>query len=171
MSKSSGAHEAFVMHSLAMRESPAWNALPDNARRILDRLEVEHMSHGGAENGKLKCTYEQFEAAGIRRQSIARAIRQCVALGFVKITQQGRPSISDFRSPTLYCLTYVYNRMGPNRKDTHLRTNDWRRIETEEEAQAALKKAAEEKSEHHVHKAKQGRVRREAGQGVTHPEI
>jgi hypothetical protein len=129
------------------------------------------MSHGGAENGRLKCTYEQFEAAGIRRQSVSRAIRQCVALGFVKITQQGRPSISDFRSPTLYCLTYVYNRMGRYRKDTHLRTNDWKRMETDEDAQAALKRAVEEKSEHHVRKAKQGRDRREGGQGVTHAEI
>jgi hypothetical protein len=34
---------AFVAHSLEMRSSPAWMALPDNARRVLDRLELEHM--------------------------------------------------------------------------------------------------------------------------------
>jgi hypothetical protein len=74
--------EAFVTHPLSLRLSPAWQALPNNARRILDRLEVEHMQHGGADNGHLPCTYADFEKAGVRRKSIALAIRQCVALGF-----------------------------------------------------------------------------------------
>ena len=33
-----------------MRESPAWHHLPDKARRILERLELEHMRHGGDSN-------------------------------------------------------------------------------------------------------------------------
>jgi hypothetical protein len=65
----------FVLHSLEMRESAAWHALSDKARRILDRLEVEHMMHGGGENGNLICTYDDFRAVGIRRQSIPHAIR------------------------------------------------------------------------------------------------
>jgi hypothetical protein len=48
-----------------MRSSPAWLALPDNARRVLDRLELEHMQHGGAENGVLVVTFDDFERHGI----------------------------------------------------------------------------------------------------------
>ena len=60
----------FVAHSRELRELAAWRALPDNARRILDRLEVEHMRHGGAENGALPCTY--FVAAGAARPGFTR---------------------------------------------------------------------------------------------------
>ena len=92
--------EQFVSHSRAMRESPAWRSLSDNARRVLDRLEVEHMRHGGAENGALRCTYSDFARAGVRRASVALAIRQCVCLGFIEVTRQGGRSISDVRRPS-----------------------------------------------------------------------
>jgi len=60
----------FVSHALEMRRSPAWLYLSDTARRVLDRLEVEHMEHGGAESGSLICTYKDFEKVGIRRASM-----------------------------------------------------------------------------------------------------
>jgi hypothetical protein len=123
----------FVLHSLEMRESPAWRALSDNARRILDRIEVEHMAHGGAENGKLICTYDDFQNAGIRRKSISRAIRECVALGFLEITIQGGLKRADIRRPSNYRLTYVNGR-GESPDPTH----DWRNIATSEHAAAAI---------------------------------
>jgi hypothetical protein len=89
----------FVLHSLEMRESAAWRALSDNARRVLDRLEVEHMMHGGAENGGLVCTYDDFKNAGIRRKSISCAIQACVALGFLEVTVKGGLTQRDFRRP------------------------------------------------------------------------
>lgn len=101
--------DSFVVHSLVMRQSAAWRALPDHARRVLDRLEQEHMLHAGAMNGRLYCTYRDFEAAGLPYKAIATAIRQCVALGFVEITHQGTPSISEVRNPSRYRLTYVYS--------------------------------------------------------------
>jgi hypothetical protein len=152
-----------------MRESPAWNALPENARRVLDRLELEHMRHGGSENGSLVCRYDDFELADIRRQSIALAIRQCVALGFIKITQQGRPGISDYRSPSKYRLTYVENRLGPNKKGAFLKTDDWKRIKTDEMAKTALQQVASEKSEEHVRRAKRVRPQGHTGQARAHP--
>jgi hypothetical protein len=97
----------FVAHSKEMRVSAAWKALPDNARRVLERIELEHMDHGGAENGELPCTYNDFFDAGNRRASVARAIRQAVALGFLEITRQGGRSVSGFRSPSRYRLTYL----------------------------------------------------------------
>ena len=90
----------FVAHSRELRESAAWRALPDNARRILDRLEVEHMRHGGAENGALPCTYSDFVAAGVRRASVSLAIRQCAALGFLEVTHRGGRSNAEYRNPS-----------------------------------------------------------------------
>jgi len=100
----------FVYHALEMRRSPAWRALSDNTRRVLDRLEIEHMEHGGTQNGFLICTYDDFEKCGIRRKSISRAIRECVLLGFVEVTQKGGRSISDCKFPSNYRLTYVGGR-------------------------------------------------------------
>lgn len=125
--------QQFIAHRRDMREAPAWRHLPDNARRILDRLELEHMRHGSAENGRLPCTYADFEKAGIRRKSVALAIRQCVALGFLEVTRQGRRSVAEFRTPSLYRLTYVH---GRGRSEAP--TDEWQRISTDEHALAVL---------------------------------
>ena len=87
----------FIAHPLVLRDSPAWRHLPDNARRVLDRLEVEHVRDGGADNGNLPCTYSDFEKAGLRRQSVALAIRQCAKLGFIEVVQQGGKAIGEYR--------------------------------------------------------------------------
>src|SRR5829696_1304072 len=60
--------KTFIAHSLELRTSPAWRALPDNARRVLDRLELEHMQHAGGRNGTLICTFDDFAKNGIRRK-------------------------------------------------------------------------------------------------------
>jgi hypothetical protein len=127
----------FVSHALEMRRSPAWLHLSDTARRVLDRLEVEHMEHGGAENGSLICTYKDFAKVGIRRASISRALRECVFLGFLEVTQKGGRAISDNRWPSLYRLTYVSGRgKSPDV------SNEWLRIKTTAEAEAAVRNAA-----------------------------
>ena len=131
---------AWVAHSRDLRESVAWACLPDNARRVLDRLELEHMRHGGAENGSLPCTYADFEKAGIRRASVALAIRQCVALGFVEVTTPGYRAAGGFKQPSLYRLTHVMG-CGKSPDPTH----NWQRIKTFEDARAALDKAARAK--------------------------
>jgi hypothetical protein len=130
----------FVPRTLEMYRSSAWQHLPDNARRVLARLELEHLEHGGAENGKLVCTYNNFAADGLRRASVALAIRQCIALGFVTITRRGKRSIAEHRTPTLYRLTYVLDRYadGGKREPTH----EWRRIKTDDDARLALLGAA-----------------------------
>jgi hypothetical protein len=131
----------FVAHPRELRESSAWLALPDNARRILDRLEIEHMRHGGAENGTLPCTYSDFVLHGLRRASVSLAIRQCVALGFLEITQRGGRSISEFRNPSRYRLTYTNGRGMSS-----IVSDEWKRITSADAATAALQRAAEEKN-------------------------
>ena len=125
------------MHRLDMKASPAWRVLPDNARRLLDRLELEHMRHGGSQNGALLCTYNHFAEAGIRRASVALAIRQAVALGFLEITQAGYRTAAEFRAPNLFRLTYVHG----VRKNIHP-TDEWETIENDTRAASALALAA-----------------------------
>jgi hypothetical protein len=119
----------FVMHGLAMIDSPAWQVLSLSARRVLDRIEIEHMRHGGAENGRLPVTYDDFVHYGIHRHAIAPAIRQCEALGFLEVTQRGQAGNAEFRSPNHFRLTYL-NFMGGRGPAT----NEWSRIETIEAA-------------------------------------
>ena len=77
----------FAAHRIDMLRSPAWRVLSLSARRVLDRLEIEHADHGGAENGRLPVTYEDFHQYGIHRHAIGPAIREVVALGFAEITE------------------------------------------------------------------------------------
>ena len=74
-----------------MLESPAYRTLSLSARKVLDRLEIEFERHGRnpLENGCLPCTYEDFVEYGIHRQAIPPAIREAVALGFIRITRKG----------------------------------------------------------------------------------
>jgi hypothetical protein len=153
----------FIMHYAAMRESKAWRHLPDNARRILDVLERENARHGGLANGSLKSTYDDFtRVAGIRRQSIALAMRQCVELGFVEVTYRAMPSIAEHRRGSEYRLTYIYRRRGPEM------TDDWKRIGTDAEALTALARAKGTKSASHVRKARAARKEQPAPERRRH---
>ncbi len=111
----------FVAHRLAMIESDAWRALTLPARRVLDRLEIEHAHHGGMENGALICTFDDFARAGVRRQSVARAIRDLERLGFIEVTQRGRRAAGEFYLPSRYRLTYLHTKTGGP-------TDEWRRV-------------------------------------------
>jgi hypothetical protein len=87
-------------------ESPAWRLLSHSAKRILECFEIEYMRKGGSNNGRLICTYADFEKAGVRRMSIAPAIRHACKLGFLQITQRGRFSFGG-KSAAQYRLTYL----------------------------------------------------------------
>ena len=70
----------FVWLTREMLESEAWRAMPLPARRIVERLMIEHMSHAGTMNGELPCTYDDFQRFGVSRKNISAAIRVAVAL-------------------------------------------------------------------------------------------
>jgi len=127
----------FAAHTIEMLKSPAWSVLSLSARRVLDRIEIEHADHGGYDNGRLPVTYDDFERYGIHRHSIAAAIRETVALGFTEITERGRAGNAEFRSPHKFRLTYFPVRRAPP-------TNEWQRIKTVEEAQALATAARRE---------------------------
>jgi hypothetical protein len=134
--RQSGIDGPFVPHTREMLVSPAWGALTLNDRKVIDRLCIEHMAHAGTENGNLKCTWVDFESYGIRRKSIAQAIRRVEALGFIETMERGRIAKGEFRFPALYRLTFVTGNLPA--------TNEWQRIKTREEAKAIAKKAARE---------------------------
>lgn len=142
--------EPFALMPLSLFQSPAFKALSWDARRVLDRLMVEHLSHGGFTHAGLVCTYGDFEAEGIRRKSIAGALRELVAMRLVEVVKQGKPSIATRRQPSEYRLTFL---QGRNSQGTTMPTEEWRQIETAAQAEQLLAEAATVKSPVHVRRA------------------
>jgi hypothetical protein len=118
----------FAWRLIQMLESPAYRVLSLSAHRILARVEIEPAHHGGFDNGKLPVTFDDFEQYGIDRHSIAPAIRECCALGFLEVTERGRAGNAEFRQPSKYRLTYRHI-------DRANSTDEWRRIAAVEQAE------------------------------------
>jgi hypothetical protein len=74
----------FSARTIEMMEAPAFQVLSLTGHRILDRIEIEHAHHGGNDNGKLPVTFDQFVEYGIHRHTVAPALREVCALGFVE---------------------------------------------------------------------------------------
>jgi hypothetical protein len=99
--------EQFIAHPVAMIRSALFRSLRLTDLRILLRLEIEHASCGGKQNGDLTCTYTDFVEYGVRRASIPEGIRRLVRGGFLVVTEQGRQSYGDLRIPSRYRVTYL----------------------------------------------------------------
>jgi hypothetical protein len=142
----------FAPRLVEMLESPAYRVLSLSAHRILSRLEIELGSHAGKDNGRLPATFDQFAEYGISRRLVAPALREVVALGFVKVSERGRAGNAEWRRPSLYRLTYRHT-------DSTQPTDDWRKIETLEEAEivaATARDSAQKKTKSQDHKKPQG---------------
>jgi hypothetical protein len=111
-----------------MLESPAYRVLSLSAHRLLSRLEIEMAHHGGTENGRLPCTFDDFVRYGLHRHAISPAIRETVALGFIEVTEEGCAGNAEHRSPNMFRLTF-------RNTDKDKPTNEWRRVSTLEEAE------------------------------------
>ncbi len=141
----------FAPRLIEMLESPAYRALSLSARRVLDRLEIELGHHGGNDNGKLPVTYQNFVDYGIDRTCIFSAIQECSALGFTVVTEWGVAGIGEFRTPTLYRLTYR-PADGIDGDGSH----EWRMFTSLDEALSAAKTARTIKSTRNYRPSKQG---------------
>lgn len=117
----------FAPRLVEMLRSPAYRALSLSEHRLLARLEIELADHGGKENGRLPATYDDFERYGIHRHAIAPGLRALEALGFIRITERGRAGNGDWRKPHKFRLTFRHT-------DHDGSTDDWRKIETREDA-------------------------------------
>ena len=97
--------EQFFSMRRSMLEHHSFRVLSLSAYRVLFRIAIELRRHGGNDNGKLPITYDDFEKYGIHRHAIAPAIRELIALGFIRV-KPGKASAADFkRKPSLYLLT------------------------------------------------------------------
>jgi hypothetical protein len=118
------ANPAFIMTRLVMLDSPAFWALKPIEARILNVIEIEHMRHGGVENGRLIVTRRQFEKRGIPIKAIASGLRALEALGFIQITR-GAAGIGDHAQAHRFRLTYVQ----PNPTDEWRKHHDPGRVD------------------------------------------
>jgi hypothetical protein len=115
---------AFIMSRLTMLDSVAYWALKPIEVRILQVIEIEHMRHGGVENGRLIVTRRQLENRGIPLKAIAaeegaaggpeagagrpaaRAARSCRA-----VHQDGRENAAG-RASGNFCASCTENASG-----------------------------------------------------------
>lgn len=119
----------FLPMPFELLESPAYRVLGLAERRVLDRIICEHGRHAGRVNGRLVVTYQDFEDYGIERHAIKPAIQVNVALGLIKVTQEGRSGVGEFRRPNMFELTFMP--VMPMRP-----TNEWSKFQTIEEVKA-----------------------------------
>jgi hypothetical protein len=142
----------FAARPIAMLESPAMRVLSLAARRALDRIEIEHAHHGGADNGKLPVTYGDFERYGLHPNAVAPAIRELEALGFVKVMRKGYGGGAEVRVPSLYRITYrpAWNATHRDGDGTH----EYLAIKTVEEAEAIARAARVRVDPRNVKRAK-----------------
>ena len=140
-------HEQFVPFRRSMLESYAYAALNLNDRKILDRFCLEHMSHAGTENGNLKCTYKDFEQFGIRPASISDCLKRLEALGFIEKVEQGEFRAMDFKTPSIYRVTFLNDGMEA--------TDEWKKIESLEQAKEIVKRVSSNRKSDFERKKKQ----------------
>ena len=124
----------FTWRLREMLELPAYRLLSLSAHRVMSRLEIEISAHAGTENGRLPVTHKQFAEYGIDPHSIAPAIRELVALGFVEVTEEGRAGNAEWRAPNLFRITW-------RPTDTANATDEWKRITTFDEAARRVRQA------------------------------
>jgi hypothetical protein len=130
--------EPYIKHHRKLIESPAWRCLSGNARKALDRIEIEHMRCGGRNNGALVVTYANLREHGVAGDSrdIARALREPEAVGLLEI-KRGRGGNGEFRTSNLMRLTYVD---GAYVEEVCIdpATNEWSQIKTMDEAKSRI---------------------------------
>jgi hypothetical protein len=134
--------ESWIWLTRDLLASPAWQALSLNGRKVIDRITLEHLAHGGAENGSLPVTYSDFERHGVRRNSVRSAIIECEVLGLIRRTHPGYRARAQFGgAPQTFALTWYPTDQGEKP------SNDWKRIMTPTEARRAVEEATKRVSD------------------------
>jgi hypothetical protein len=136
---------------IEMLESPAYRVLSQSAHLVISRIEIELGHHGGNDNGRLPVTVDHFAEYGMHRTSVAPAIREAEALGFIRVTEHGRGGNAEYKSPNLFFLTFAHGRDSRKHPPTH----DWRRIKTLEQAEQIARTARANKDQRAVVLGKQ----------------
>ena len=149
---------------IEMLESPAYRVLTATAHRVISRIEIELGHHGGNDNGRLPVTYSDFIDYGMTRESIAPAIREAEALGFIRV-KRGRGGNADNGTPNLFGLTFSHDRGSRASPPSH----DWRKIKTVEDALRIAQDARQNKDEWAVKYAELRKRKTESRYGKPTP--
>jgi hypothetical protein len=112
--------EQFIPRPRSMLESEAYRSLSLSARRVMERIELEHLCHGGKDNGKLPVTRRDFTEYGVTSKCVQPAKAELIRKGFLRITRKGRSG--KHGTPTEYRLTYIHANNRPP-------TNEWKRYD------------------------------------------
>jgi hypothetical protein len=124
----------FIMHTRVLRESAAWRAMSGDARMLVDLIELEHLRHGGQDNGRLPVTFADMRKRGFRhRRKCVHAIRELEILKLAEVVH-GCGGRGGHRAPNLFRLTYL----PANRRDP---TNEWHTVLSVEQARAEVNAA------------------------------
>ncbi|WP_144223627.1 hypothetical protein [Mesorhizobium amorphae] len=116
--------DCWVAHRLEMLVHPTWQLAPIPLRRMLERLEIEHLRHGGFNNGELYVSFNQFVAASISRRRISATQDLGEALGLMRVIRSDE-AIGDLRAPNAYRLTYL------PAKGSQTPTDEWKSVSPE----------------------------------------
>jgi hypothetical protein len=95
-----------------------------NCRRLIDRLEIEHMAHAGLGNGDLILTHLQMVEFGISRRLIQKTIAEAEDRGLIEVQRGLR--LKDV--PNRFRLTYrgTRRRLHSLAYEWSAPTNEWR---------------------------------------------
>jgi hypothetical protein len=158
----------FSARLIEMLESPAYRVLSRSAHMAISRVEIELAHHGGNDNDQLIVTTEDFIAYGMDRSSVAPALREAEALGFLHITR-GRGGNAEHRKPSLFGSTFSQHRNSKR----HPPTDDWRKIKTIEEAEQIARTARDGKDQRAVAHGKRSWQKRQQKQkaGTEKPTL
>ncbi|WP_413709153.1 hypothetical protein [Rhizobium sp. Rhizsp82] len=114
----------WIAVTMQFLESAAYRSLSLNARRALDRLKIEHISHGRKRNGLLIVTHLDFIAYGLTKDLVGDAIDELVHKGLVRVTR-GRAG-NGTAHPNVFALTFDGTHDGLSA------TNDWAKITSDD---------------------------------------
>ena len=126
--------------------SLAWRSMSVNCLKLTLRLLLEHINHGGLENGRLVCTYKDFQEYGLTRNKIRPAIEEADFLGLVK--HQRGERIFAKNQPNSYRITFY------GTSEARDPTNEWKRM-TQERLEAFREKRKEQEKKRTEYKIKQ----------------
>ena len=116
----------WIWHTIELFSSAAWLGRSINCRRLIDFLEIEHLKHGGNENGSLLAPYSQLVRIGIGRRLIAPAIHDAEQRGLVRVERGGKRGTT-MTELSRFTLTYHWTRSKVNGLwDWKQPTNDWK---------------------------------------------
>jgi hypothetical protein len=94
----------FAMHYLELLTSDAWLGQSVPCRRLVDYLEIEHLRHGGFENGRLNAPRVQLIQFGIGRNDVEKARSEAARRGLIEF--RGGERIGPRNAAILYRLTF-----------------------------------------------------------------